>query len=257
MASPFLMSILKIARRCALTAIALNVASCGEAREQKARCTAAIRQAQTSLKGKELEKALAVEDLAEARKDIDVARGLCPDKQQYLVDRLEKTLATRTRVQGELAERRADEAERVRLEPLLGFVAFVAKHRDAAERAAQEPSCHARAHGMFGFCEASTQERGTSYTVRFWKDSPKIFRFSTRVDTKARCDDLGLNREVRSWKSPAGERRSHCEIYGGVLEGLWVLVTVGDDHQTDVQVFSREYLAQDSELRKVVEREGR
>lgn len=242
-------------RLLAFVGIAVFSMGCSEAREQKARCNEAVKKAQASLKDEQIDDVPV--DLTKAREDIDAARAVCPEKQQYLVERLDKTLAIRQKAQRDLRERRAAEAEQAKAEPLVGFVAFVAKHRDAAERAAAEPACHPRTDPGFGFCEGSIGEGPTGFTIRFWKDAPKAFRFSTRVPTAARCDDLGLNRVVRNWKGPGGESRAHCEIYGGVLEGLWALVTVKAGPEAHVEVFSREYLKRDDALRQILEREGR
>lgn len=228
-----------------LVGLALLALACQ--REDNRRCQEAIAAAQS---------ASTSQDLAGARQAIEAARGVCSDKQAYAIDRVEATVATREKAEREASERRAAEAAKKAQEPLSDFVSAVRMHRDATPEASRDERCLPRTDPEFGFCDG-TVDGEPSCAIRYWKDDPRAFRFSTRIDTPARCDDLGTQRLVRSWKSPAGETRSHCEIYGGALKGLSALITVGEAGASDVAVFSKPYLTRDPALRELLAREGR
>jgi hypothetical protein len=228
----------------ALTGLALLVLGCQ--REDNRRCQEAIAAAQSTSTSS---------DLAAARQAIEAARAACTEKHAYAIDRVEMTIATREKAEREASERRAAEETRKREEPLSGFVSSVRKHRDATPQASSNIRCLPRTDPDFGFCDGTVD--GAAYALRYWKDDPRAFRFSTRIDTPAVCDDLGTQRLVRSWTSPAGESRSHCEIYGGGLKGLSALITVSAAGASDVLVFSKPYLTRDPALRERLAREGR
>jgi hypothetical protein len=236
--------------RTAVVVAGLSAAlsGCGsEEREARRRCDEAVAAAQ---------EALAKSALSDARDRIDAARETCRDKQSYVVERLEKTLAAKERTARELEERQAQEALLEKVEPLVGFVQWVSSLRDGPDHA-PKLTCHPREDARFGFCDADRRADALTYSLRFHKETPRAVRFTVVVETRAGCGDLGEHRVVRAWDTGDGRHRVHCEIYGGRLEGLAAVITTQEGKPTDVVVFSKEYLLKDSELRSVVEREGR
>lgn len=141
------------------------------------------------------------------------------------------------------------------------FAKFVADHRGAPEQMSKSPECgdDARAaRTKERWCKVSRKvgEVG-SFDVRYWEADPKLVRFSTTLPKAASCEDLGGSATVvKTWEVAAtggSAKRFHCEITGGPLQGLHAVVTAAKG--APAHVFSPEYLAADSALRKYAQAE--
>lgn len=141
------------------------------------------------------------------------------------------------------------------------FAKFVADHRGAPEEMSKSPECgdDARAaRTKERWCKVSRKVGDAgSFDVRFWEADPKLVRFTTNLPKAAACEDLGGSATVvKSWDVPATggtAKRVHCQMTGGPLQGLHAVVTGAQG--APAHVFSPEYLAADSALRKYAQAE--
>lgn len=141
------------------------------------------------------------------------------------------------------------------------FTKFVADHRAAPEKTSSSPECGddaAAARTKQRWCKVSRKvgDAGT-FDVRYWEADPKLVRFSTNLPKAASCEDLGGSATVvKSWDVSAtggSAKRFHCDMTGGPLQGLRVVVTAAKGAQA--HVFSPEYLEADAALRKYAQAE--
>ena len=138
------------------------------------------------------------------------------------------------------------------------FTSFVSSNRGNPASASKNPECEDPAPGhpkKDRWCEATRSVGGQyQYHIRYYESDPKLARFITKLPIPMTCDKLGAHSLVREWTVPStsgtAAKRQHCNMTGGNLAGMHVVVTeaVG----ADTHVFTQEYLDKDGWMQKYV-----
>jgi hypothetical protein len=145
----------------------------------------------------------------------------------------------------------ATERKQAEIEQLLQiFADWTKQNKDAAERAAPGPSCDGPEDKKERWCSAQRSVSG-KYTlaVRYWEAEPAAAQFSVRAPGEVACDKLGPSTVL---KTMHGGARVYCDVTGGALEGLKLLVTRTAEGSL-VSAFTPKYLERDAGLRAIVE----
>ena len=199
-------------------------------------------------------------DLVRAKSELERAKSECTDRSEFDLMRIEQLIAREERRQKDKAAREARERAQDERRPVRRFIRWAGKKRDATDKSEPEQTCAERGTPDFGFCVATfidEQNRaGKEYRVKYSQSDDRVLRFEYESSQPVVCEDFGEHRVVREWKH-AGNRRTHCEVMERPLNGVGVLLTnKGDQPETHVWVFSRQYVDRDSELRQILDREG-
>jgi hypothetical protein len=223
-----------------ISLLALTLAGIGCSKKNDEKCDEATQNTR---------KAAEAADFQLARQWRDRAYKYCRDT--GALQALDGELATKER---ETTERKAREERRLQeAKQLLGvFTDWVAKSRQAPERAGANPQCKGPADTKARWCEID-RKVGDAYTVEaeYWEEDPQAVVFRTRIPQKLECKDLGDHALIKTW-TVNGTQRSYCDITGGPLAGMKALVSSVPD-QTDLKVFTPKLLERDAAMRSVVE----
>jgi len=206
--------------------------------------------------------ALEVADFGLAQKWREYAWKHCADTNA--LDGLDKEIVAK---QSAIEAKKQEEAQRKEQnEALLKlFTGWIGAQRTAPERASAAPKCDEPAtkaatpsppkpEDQERFCTATRVAGEYTLAVRYWEADKNALRFTTRPKAPVTCDDIGPNRPIKSWDVPAVDgrsvKRSRCELTGGPLHGLQVLVSAANN--ADVHVFSPQYLEKDPAMARYV-----
>jgi hypothetical protein len=189
-----------------------------------------------------------VGDFPLARQWREYAYKHCADKSA--LERLDAEIIEKERQKAEqtaVAERQQRE-----LEQLLGiFTDWTQQNKNAPERAVPAVSCDGPDNSKERWCGGQRSVSGKyPLTVRYWEADPAAAQFSVRASSvDVACDKLGPSNVL---KTLSGGARSYCDMTGGALAGLKVLVTRTPDGAV-VAAFTPQYLERDAGLRAIVE----
>lgn len=155
------------------------------------------------------------------------------------------------------AEAQAQAAKVEQAKPLMNLISsFVAQHSASADKAAAAAVCPKEGEPDHGWCTGtrSVKEGSASIQVRFKQGAPTVFRYVATGAGKGSCALLG-GQQGRSWtvsqRSGGTAERSHCK-----LSGLDAVVSTTDT-DTTVTVASPSFMAQDPNLKRQIESEGK
>lgn len=199
-------------------------------------------------------------EVAAARQELERARDGCGQRQQSYVEQLEDEIRRKEDEIRRAEERAARESSVIQSQPIVEFVSWVSRRREAADRREAEVECAERGTPEHGWCVTRRQVAGHTFRTRYMATDSTVFRFEVALDQRLSCQDLGKHRMVRTWQAPSSDggilHYAHCELTGKEFRGLSALVRTGAEWG-EVFVFSRGFVDRDEAFRRLIERRGR
>jgi hypothetical protein len=188
-----------------------------------------------------------VGDFPLARQWREYAYKHCDDK--AALEALDKEVVEKERQKAEQSAA-AERAQR-ELEQLLRiFADWTQQNMTAPERAAPGISCDGPENSKERWCSGQRSISGKyPLTVRYWEAEPAAAQFSVRASGEVACDKLG---PATVLKTLSGGARVYCDMTGGALAGLKLLLTRTPEGSV-VSAFTPKYLERDAGLRAIVE----
>jgi hypothetical protein len=185
-------------------------------------------------------------DFALARQWREYAYKHCADTAQLQgLDKeiVDKEKAVEEKKQAEAAKAaETDELARV-------FADWAGKSKAAPASSVSAPTCAGHEDSKERWCTGQRSVSGKyQLTTRYWEAEPEAAQFSVRAPGDVTCDKLGPSTVLKTLN---GGARLYCDMTGGALAGMKVLLTRTPEGMV-IAAFSQKYLEKDSGLSAIV-----
>jgi hypothetical protein len=129
------------------------------------------------------------------------------------------------------------------------FVDWAGKGKAAPAQSVIGPTCQGPEDSKDRWCSGQRSVSGKyQLTARYWEAEPEAAQFSVRAPGEVTCDKLGPSTVLKTLN---GGARIHCDMTGGALAGMKVLLTRTPEGMV-IAAFSPQYLERDAGLKAIV-----
>jgi hypothetical protein len=218
-------------------AVAVSVSSLGCKRKDAEKCDNAL---------KVTRQAADTGDFALARQWREYAYKHCADSAQ--LQALDKEIVDKEKAVED--KKLADAAKQREIDQLAQvFADWAGKSKAAPAQSVTAPTCAGPDDSKERWCSGQRSVSGKyQLQARYWEAEPEAAQFSVRAPGDLTCDKLGPSTVAKTLN---GGARVYCDMTGGALAGMKVLLTRTPEGMV-IAAFSPKYLEKDSGLQAIV-----